>query len=205
MKRVNLIPQSRQQARARKNRAVRWGTILGTYATLLAVGYVASTRYVAADARPLDAEAREVGSKLATTNQTCTTLSGELLSAQQKLRTAQSVGQQPDWSQLLTLLSQKTDENVVLNICRLRRIRKSADGPAPQPGVAAETQADSKLVLELEGFAKSQSNVPEYVLRLEQIGLFEKVKLVKTSRQDFLNNKSVAFTLECDFRTRGEE
>lgn len=206
MKRVNLMPQVRRQAQARKARIVRWTTVLGTYGFLLLLGYLASVRYVKADTRPFDTEARELDSKLATTNQTVAALSRELAQVQAKLRTAQAVGQQPDWSRLLALLSQNTSENIVLDVCRLRRVAK-ADGPAkpaPPPGTpTADPLADSQLVLELEGFAKAQSNVPEYVLRLEEVGLFDKVKLVKTSRQDFLKNKTVAFSLECTFRTGG--
>ncbi|MDD4891470.1 MAG: PilN domain-containing protein [Phycisphaerae bacterium] len=202
MKRVNLMPQVRRHAKARKARIVRWSTALGTYGFLLLVGYVASVHYVKADTRPLDTEARELDSKLATTKQTVAALSRELAQVQAKLRTAQSVGQQPDWSRLLALLAQNTSENIVLDVCRLRRVAK-ADAPAAPGAPKADPSADSRLVLELDGFAKSQSNVPEYVLRLEEVGLFDKVKLVKTSRQDFLKNKTVAFSLECTFRTGG--
>lgn len=205
MKRINLVPKARLEGRARKTRIVRWATAVSTYGVLLSVAYLASVRYVRGDTRPLDTEARELDSKVASTNETVSTLSRELGQVQAKLRTAQAVGVQPDWSLLLALLSKHTSENIVLETCRLRRVQRDASRPAAAApgaaGAANDAAMEAPLLLELEGFAKAQSNVAEYVLRLEQVDLFDKVKLVKTSRQEFMKNKTVGFSIECTFRS----
>lgn len=209
MKSVNLIPSRRRQAKARKTRTLQWVTALASYGLILLAGYLASIRYAAADRGPVAQEARQAAVQLEMSNRTVQALTQELGQAHQKLRTAQTVGQQPDWSRLLALLSQNLDDNLVLDLCRLQKLAPAEKaGPGKGPGSSGSGPIDpsrppsvwrtpANLLLELEGFAKAQSHVSEYILRLEKTGLFDKVKLVKTSRQDFLNGKAVAFRLEC--------
>jgi hypothetical protein len=42
--------------------------------------------------------------------------------------------------------------------------------------------------------------VSQFVLRLEQTGLFESVELVKTNREPFLATDAVAFKLDCQLK-----
>jgi len=95
----------------------------------------------------------------------------------------------------LALLANKIGGDVVLNDCRMERL----EAQAPRPSGADETPSPDKasLVLELGGFAKAQAGRVDYVLRLENLGLFQKVRLVKTSRERYLNQEAVLFRLEC--------
>jgi len=96
---------------------------------------------------------------------------------------------------LLAILSQNATENVALNYCQMDRAA-SADN-VPKAGELKTGSDDLPVVLELGGFAKAQSDVSGYVLRLENLGLFEKVKLVKTNREMYLGQEAVSFRLEC--------
>ena len=192
---VNLVPSVRRKAKAQRAHLTRWVTGLLAYGLVLLAGYLVTVRYAAADSQPIDQESRKTSRQLENSGKAVVSLTQELGQAQKKLWTAQAVGQQPDWSHLMTLLSQNLDDTIVLNLCRLQKT-KPAESPAKK-GDAPDAAVHAQLGLELEGYAKAQSNVSEFVLRLEKLGLFDKVKLVKTTRQEYLKAQAVAFRLEC--------
>ena len=63
--------------------------------------------------------------------------------------------------------------------------------------------AECRHTLVLSGFGKSQESVSRFVLRLEATDIFHVVRLVSSSRQSFLDQEAVAFTVECHFRRSG--
>jgi Tfp pilus assembly protein PilN len=194
MKNINLMPAYRLQAKARKAHLLKWGGGLAVYATLILIGYMICTRYVARDHRELDADARKTTLETNAANRIVTALNEELAQARQQLRTAQAVGQQPDWGTLLGLLANSLGDDVVMDSCRLQpsRVEKPAKPEPGKPGAGGE-----QITLELTGLARDQADVSAYMLRLEKTGLFDKVKLIKTNRQPFLSDKALAFRLEC--------
>mgnify|MGYP000049651221 CR=1 FL=1 len=56
-----------------------------------------------------------------------------------------------------------------------------------------------RYTLVLNGFGRSQESVSRFVLRLEESGAFDLVRLVSSSRQTFLQGEAVAFGVECQF------
>jgi Tfp pilus assembly protein PilN len=123
---------------------------------------------------------------------------------QQKLSTAQAVGQQPDWGALLDLLARNLGDNLVLELCRLQHLKGGEKAPASgAPASGANDGLGEQFLLEISGLARTQSDVSDCVLRLEKAGLFDRVKLIKTNRHSFLSGKAVAFDLECTFQGGG--
>ncbi len=206
MNAVNLIPKQRREAKARKVHLIRLISGLGVYGVILLGGYLLCLRYVASDGRSLDGRTTDVAAGLNSSNRQVLVLAGELAEANRKLQAVQAVGRQPDWGGLLKVLAENMGERTVLDFCRLRRVRPVAQTAADSdPGRAAsgsddeapKAATDAPLLLELTGWAEAQADVSAFLLRLEQTGLFDKVKLVRTSRRPFLDRTAVAFQLEC--------
>ena len=124
-------------------------------------------------------------------------LTEEVAQVRRKLQAAQAVGQQPDWGGVLKVVAQNLGDQIVLDLCQLRKASPASPSPANND------TSDGSLLLELSGWAKAQADVSAYVLRLEQTRLFGKVKLVKTTRQVFLGHPAVAFQLECTLGDSG--
>jgi len=56
-------------------------------------------------------------------------------------------------------------------------------------------------VLTIHGYAQNQAAVPEYVLALERMHVFEVVKLIDTRAEPFAETTVVSFHLRCVMKT----
>ncbi len=168
---------------------------LAIYTVALLAAYFLLDRYARCDSQSLSAESRKIAVEINQSNRFIQSLNHELSTARKKLQTVQQIGPQPDWGKMLALLSKKTSDQIVLNNCSLDRPSGGDDHPSAGD--------DTPLVLQLGGFAKVQSDVSTYVLSLEKLGLFEKVKLVKTSRETYLGQEAVSFRIECVLQAGG--
>jgi Tfp pilus assembly protein PilN len=198
---VNLIPAKRREAKAQKVRLRKWTLTLAAYLVVLLAGYFLLDRYALGNTQALRSQSKKAITELGRSRQLTQALNHELGQTGKKLQTAQEISGQPDWGTMLAILAQNTTENLVLNSCRMDRAQPVDN--APKAGDAKTGPVELPVVLELGGFAKAQSDVSGYVLRLEKLGLFEKVKLVKTNRELYLNQEAVSFQLQCTLQGTG--
>ena len=113
-----------------------------------------------------------------------------------------AMGKQPDWSVLLVVLARELGDEIVLNECKLSLLDtgKSGSGGSAEPSdhsVKDIPLGQRRYRLDMSGFGRTQMAVSRFVLRLERIGLLEKVKLTKSNRRTFMTGKAVAFRIEC--------
>ena len=200
---VNLIPAARIEKRRRKARIRLWTTICGTYVILLGGLVLWSCAFW----RDTDETATE---QLALTEQRIEAYKATISQFQQKLAKAQAeleadkwISSQPDWTKLLVLVGDELKDQIVLGVCQLATLNKSGENAtnnlqeslsSAPPGVQV---AERQYELELSGFGRTQTSVSQFVLRLEQMQMFDKVELVNSRRQAFLSNKAVAFSIKC--------
>jgi HAMP domain-containing protein len=119
------------------------------------------------------------------------------------LETTTAIHGQPDWGKLLTGLSVQVGDQIVLSRCHLttltadnKTITAESGGSLPALPLGAFLTG-CRHTLVLNGFGKSQESVSRFVLRLEESGAFDLVRLVNSSRQTFLKGEAVAFAVEC--------
>lgn len=202
---VNFIPSERRAARRRRAKILRWAVVCGAYIILLAAGTAGI--YVLCPGQDT-----EVTEQLAAAEQEIRQGDAAMLSLRKTLaettaalETTRAIRGQPDWSRLLTGLSQELGEELVLNRCQLVATRED-DKPLTDPWsevllakplLALVTRQQYQLVL--QGFGQTQEAVSRFALALEGIGLFERVRLINSSRQTFLGGQAVAFRVECRF------
>ena len=221
MKCLNLIPAPRCQARARRARVRTWSVVLGAYALAAAAGYVACYAYPDGDQTALLRDARAVTEELRSSGRQMRAVRTQVAEAAGKLAIARNIRNHPDWSLLLAMLSDSLADQIVLDRCALVAVDSPAggpDGPAapappsagrarglhPAPAAAAAAAGTRGFHFTVAGYARTQSAVSQFVLRLEQARVFDEVRLVETSLKPFLGGQAVAFQVECSLAGKKE-
>lgn len=201
--RVNLLPGGRQRYREQVTRVRCWMAVdsmvvllvVAAIGVALALRPTTSTTHAAIDEldvriRDAQTQLRELGPKLTRDRKT--------------LEAIRHVGDQPDWSILLALLSRLRDEQAVLRSVRIEpmvvrggsmlatamsvQTAQGTDGPS--------LRRPTTFAVLIEGLAQSQAEVSRIVLTCEQAGLFDAVKLISTSPQMFMGRQVTRFELQ---------
>ncbi len=200
---VNLIPAARRQAKQRQVRVRWWLTGCVVYAALWIAAFVAAQAVVGREDRALRGEFVAGSARVQEAERTVDALRGRIGRAEARLASGRAVGEQPDWSLLLAMLSSALGDETVLRSIRLQAPPEAAPGAAGgSPGDAARTL--QPITLDLTGLGRTQQVVSEFVLRLEHTPLFEMVRLVDTRREPFLADYAVVFRIECVLDAGGE-
>lgn len=186
MNRINLISQSRRQARAHRVRC-RWWIVgfVGYTIALASVCMLYSGLDTFTDTGSLNDQLAELDAELATVNAEQAQIRPQLTEQRLVLTAGRSITDQPDWSMLLIYLADELlGDDVVLGGCTLE--------PLAGEGESVNFQ-DATMSVTLTGHAKSTSAVSKFVLRLEASGLFNRVVLERTNREPFLDGQAIAF------------
>lgn len=197
---VNLIPAPRVRTARRRVRTHRWAAVCTTYILMLAVIYLACRFRWTGQCDPaareemaqIVADIEQYNRRIASTRMISSAIEA-------KSEANQAVKNQPDWSVLLAMLSKNLGPDVVLKNCKLNM----AEGVSvisisdEVPVTSSRTKDRRQFMLELSGLGRTQTAVSQFVLRLEKSGLFDKVKLVRTTRESFYSGKAVSFDLVC--------
>jgi hypothetical protein len=196
MRQINLIPARRRDAKRRRTH-MKWcgGGCAAFTLVAVAITVIAWSTWAGEDS--------EVRQQIARADEDIRHNEKALVEARVKfaadenrLAAAKEIAEQPDWSLLLSLLAQKSDDQMVLRSCQLR---PAADLLAE--GKTADAHVAGGLVVVVTGVARTPQNAQQYVIRLEKTGLFERVTLVETRREPFLNGEASAFRADCVLST----
>jgi len=209
---VNLIPAARLAGKRRKTRWCLWVTVGGVYAVLVAAGAVTFHVAQAGEGRSMAERLEAAAQQIERDNRTLADARRQLAETMTALTTTTAMHGQPDWGKLLTGLSVQVGDQIVLSRCQLTTLTAdgktlTTDGKAGPAESSAALQAlplgtfltGCRHSLVLNGLGRSQESVSRFVLRLEESGTFDLVRLVNSSRQTFLKGEAVAFVVECEF------
>lgn len=197
---VNLVPASRRKAMHLRARLRRWVLIVPCYAALVVAGSLAYVTVMANDREDLGATLDKTGRHVEELTRTLTSLRPQLVEVRTRLAVARIVGQQPDWSELMSLIGRAMDDEMVLSGASVEANANGddANNGARQGQVNGSTRlSGTGLVLTLRGFAPSQPSVAQFILRLERLGLFDRVTLLHSARQQIEAGEVTAFRAEC--------
>lgn len=192
MKGVNLIPAHRQAAHQRHRHLSFWiGGLLAHLAILLGIclavrivfGLVPEEASAAANLVQTRSRLGQMKEKLAHAKR----LRIEVESSRQALV---AIHDKPDWSTLLTILGSQTGKEIFLREIQLRSLASTGAGD----GLHGSSQG---VAVELKGFGQTQSDVAQFVLRLQELKLFDSVRLARTAREPVLQQTAVGFDLTC--------
>jgi Tfp pilus assembly protein PilN len=203
---VNLIPAARLARRRRNTRLCVWGAVCGAYAMCLIAGSATLQALRANEDRSLHGQLATLTQQVEQDNAEMLESRKQLGEATTALETTRAIHNQPDWSKLFLGLSERLSDGIVLSQCRLTTLTQDnraiaeqwADSLPVKPLGALLTEC--RYTLLLSGFGNSQESVSRFVLRLEDTGVFQVVRLVSSSRQTFLDKEAVAFSVECHLK-----
>jgi HAMP domain-containing protein len=202
---VNLIPAGRWAGRRRRTRLYLWGMVCGVYAFLVAAGSVTFHVAHAGDGRTMAENLEAAARQIERDNRVLLEARRQLAETMTALETTTAIRGQPDWAKLLTGLSLQVGDRIVLTRCQLTTLTAdekviTVEGSGSLPtGPLGTFLTGCRHTLVLNGFGKSQESVSRFVLRLEESGAFDLVRLVNSTRQTFLQGEAVAFGVECHF------
>jgi Fimbrial assembly protein (PilN) len=193
MMRINLLPTARRDALARLIRVRRWTVSLGTGTAVLAV-VLAGARAAWPDERTrLRTEQTALEAMRDDLMAQVSSLKIEVRQKSEALRAASKIGDEPDWSILLALVADRTQRHIVLTSLSLEPSERSPDTPASTP---TSSEPPSRALV-LDGVGTSAHQVSLFSVRLEQLGLFERVVIEKSERSQTGQLGSIAFTIRC--------
>ena len=206
---INLIPAHRILAMQRRIRVRLWMRIDSICICVLLI--------ICAVAMPLfDQSATSVADELVfldkkstDMNRSISALLPELSEAKLTLDASRAMQKQPDWSVLLALLANLQGDQIVMRNVQTKPMgggHVAAGGSevvsAEEISAAGDNRSGYQLVL--GGMGKTQNAISQFVLRLEQCGLFERVRVIMTNREGFMSDHAVSFELLCTMG-RGKE
>ena len=207
---VNLIPHPRRRAAAARHRARRWCWGVAGYAAVLLGAYASAAAIITAQGDDKSAMLERTMRQIEELNNAAAALKPQLSEAHTRLSVARTVGDQPDWSLLLAVISGTIDDDIVLSSTKLDTLadeRSAQIAPVPQAAKRASNADANEKSLEptmlrvtLQGIGRSQSAVTQFVLRLERLGLFERVDLARSSRQTVGAVDANVFRIECSLQ-----
>jgi Tfp pilus assembly protein PilN len=188
---VNLIPQSRIVARRRLRRTRRWCVACSAYAAVLAGAWGVLHLVAWDEQHAIDGELATLRQQTQEDRAAIERLQPRITAAAATLAASRSVGDQADWSLMLSLLAELLGDDAVLASCDLSRHRDDA--------AAAADRGDSarSYRLRLTGLARTQAAALAYVQLLEETELFATVKVIETRPEPFGGGSLVRFNLEC--------
>ena len=196
---VNLIPYARIEARRRRERGRRWVfACVGYCSALVLLWLVVNALWGMPDAATAQ-QVEDIKVQIEDTRAALDLLHPRLADAQTTLAASRTIGDQPDFSILLSLLANLLDEETVLSDVDITPYDPAISSMRDLHRVAAtdDNRTARAYWLRVEGLGRSQSAVSEYVLRLERCGLFKRVHLLDTHKKPFLRDDAVAFRVEC--------
>jgi len=203
---VNLIPADRLARRRRNTRVYFWAALCGAYAMCLIAGSATLQALRASEDRNLHGQRATLAQQTEQDHLDLLEVRKQLGEARTALETARAIQNQPDWSRLFLGLSERLGDEIVLSRCQVATLTPDNRGISEQWGDSMPGKSLSTLLTEcrhtllLSGFGKSQESVSRFVLRLENTGVFQVVRLMNSSRQSFLDKEAVAFSVECQFK-----
>jgi Tfp pilus assembly protein PilN len=200
---INLIPERRRQRKRYQRRLHLWVQLGVVY--LLCLGTALGSAYAmwAGDDAVMAKKLENAETRIERTQDTILKLRKQYALCRAQLLTHQALDDQPDWSRLMLLMAEAMDHQITLQTCRLVTLDDQERDVLelvrdPEAAVPTDTILMNRdYHLHLSGFARAQTAVSLFVLRLERLELFTSVRLEKSRRQTFLGAPAVAFTIEC--------
>lgn len=190
---VNLVPAHRRIARRRARRVRLWCAVCAVYTLALTGAFGGASAAGRYDANEAEHRLREAEADVEQRRRQIITLVAEAERARRTIEANRGVGDQPDWSVLLSLVATILGDDAALRRCALEPTgteRNRRGQPRPE-------QRPKGYTLRLVGLAQAQRTVSDIAIRLEQTGLFQKVELLESRRETLRGGDAIVFTIEC--------
>jgi Tfp pilus assembly protein PilN len=183
--------------RVRKHEAIRRWLLPTTVCALAAIVPIFLEISMPTDTSGLLAQERMIQAKSRIeTGQTQLTAKQTMLAQREReLKAVQHLTAKPDWSAVLNLVARQFDDQLMMTGFQLDDIKNN--GVRTALGPLGKDVPGGSVWLILNGVATSNSDVPGLIMRLEELGLFQRVVMTGTRREAFAGGSRTSFTLAC--------
>ncbi|MCA9296423.1 MAG: hypothetical protein KC983_07895 [Phycisphaerales bacterium] len=190
---INLLPSPRQVRILQRRRIRAWGISIALYAGVLAI--VCAGVIVARPPGPdeINRQLASADRQIADSVRVIASLQAEMKDTERMLSTMQRIGPKPDWSVALAEFSATAGDDIVIgDITMQQRTRTAGAG-----GSRIDEPSDA-VTLRVSGYGRSQRAVTDFLMALNQSGLIDSTKLLKSEREPLFGGYAAAFIVECD-------
>ena len=213
MQTVNLMPQGYAQAERSKRRLII-SVAMAVAAVMAMLGFARLTKEKIEHTKRANGIIAERAAELKTDRAELASYNMTLQDLAAKYSLIQTVNQNRRWASYLAHLTDAASAEIVLTRAHISPVQlETADAPAPGAGslvaaaavtpattAAAHDTRPKKLLLLIEGYAASNTDVTRFISALSVRDIFEKVTF-KGSRTAHINGKPLSkFELECPIR-----
>jgi hypothetical protein len=194
----NLMPIRQQRLLARGVRTRIWAMVLG----LQTIALIAATAFVYCGV-PVDKAAPAELQHAQEDNTRTISYQREQASALGRFRNSIEQDrrwmQQLDWSPMLAAISQALGNDGMLSDCKIAPDSDAASSITHGASVASNPARPANYMLKLSGMARTQAAVSHIVVRLEDLGVFDRVELIQTNAQQSSGTDApgVTFQIAC--------
>jgi hypothetical protein len=203
MSAINLLPPKYREKRRMGMIRKRWIITGGCYVLLLAAGGLAARGFDTIDDNSVRTQIAKMGAQATQAEARQKTIMTELtrLSADRQLR--ELVNSPVDYAILLAGLGKCVHEDAILTGLRWEVMPAAAPdrvmaGPGEKTKLADPFAGPVRLKVEMTGLVQEQPAIGRLVRRIHDSGLFDQVRLVKSSREGFLSSNAFSFQIECE-------
>lgn len=198
---VNLLPRERRLALVRRRRGRSWMIGGAGYAAAIVLaGLIFSLSgprsAVATDL--YERQQRELAERSSRVDD-LTARAGALSKQLDRLNRIQG---HPDVSALVRVVASQLGDRLILDSIAMERLALAPKEPArgkvgADAKPAAAPQPSSYFQIDIAGLAKDQPDVTSFVLRLEELGLFDKVTVLESGKKDVHGAELTHFRIRC--------
>lgn len=186
---VNLIPIDRQIAKRRSALTRLWIGLCSGYVASLALIWMisAGSAYVGDDPQE---RIQAVSEQIEQSKVANITLTVQLTQARSVFEASRQIGERPDWSILMALISQTRGDQIVLKRLAVQQARSNGS-------MTDRLAVSDGYRVRIDGYGLTQGAVSSFALHLERTKVFSRVTVLTTSREPFMGKSAVGFEFEC--------
>lgn len=183
--------------RGRTRGALRRWVVATVVCAITAAAPIAILSTQGSDSQAAQAEERfaQAQARITQSDTAAKQAAAALIKSERELHAAEHLTKRPDWGGVIRLVTRQFGDRVMMQSLRLAGSDDSAvRGALKTLGPEAP---EGSVWLIVSGVAGENSDVHALVLRLEQLGLFDRVLMTGTQREVFSGQQRTGFMLAC--------
>ncbi len=206
---INLLPLHHRLRLQHQRLVRRWAAGLGLYTALMVAAAIVTHELYSIDDHSILPEIQQLQAETAQIEKAHHATLAQFAKVDAEAQLRELVNTPPDFATLLSVVSRGCDDDAILTSLKWELTSdndgRQTVGPADAAGAKAvdPLSGPMQIKLQMTGLSRAQTGVGTLVQHLQTSGLFDEVRLIKTSREGFLNGDALAFQLSCDIHVPG--
>ena len=209
---INLAPASHQAHRRQQKHLQKITLVVVGYLSLVAIAYIGIITFGGSSNKAIAAQLEQTEQECQTIHTQISKLMPTIKESQMTLEASRAVSVHPNWGALLSILAQESQQKIVMKNIFISGIEDQPKTMTPKSPIISTSQhaphtpqpqntpheSEDQYTLSLQAYALTQNDVTDFVLRLENLALFDRVTLVETKQQNLGTGRVFYCVITCD-------